>query len=327
MHADPVRGVATAQLSTLDIPPGQRLGYWRDMICGPVVPLEFELLDRKPLDASLSWWEIGDLRLSQIEASPHRVRRSPARAGMDSLVLDFVLEGHCYIEQDGRRVGIGPGSGAICNAARPYIQYFPETCKLAVLTFPRELLSRQVAAIDRGTATDLGNGSQLFPLLSAYVKQLITQAPSLTPTTTQVVAQHLSDLICGAIGETLSQVPLPLSEHKVATLIRVHAYVSAHLHESSLNPEAVANALRVSTRYINQLLEAEGVSLGRLILRKRLEAVADALRDPNMTTRSISTLALAFGFNDLTHFSKTFRQQHGVSAREYRAQEPMQRPR
>jgi AraC family transcriptional activator of tynA and feaB len=286
--------------------------------------LEFELLDQQPLDASLSWWEIGDLRLSQIEASPHRVRRLPARAGMDSLVLDFVLEGHCYVEQDGRRVGISPGSGAICSAARPYTQYFPETCKLAVLTFPRDLLSRQVAAIDRGTATDLARSSQLFPLLSAYVKQLITQAHSLTPSTTQIVAHHLTDLLCSAIGETLSHVPLALSDHKVATLIRVHAYIDSNLRDPSLNPEAVASALRLSTRYINQLLEAEGISLGRLILRKRLEAVADALRNPNMATRSISTLALAFGFNDLTHFSRTFRQHYSASAREFRNNEHVQ---
>lgn len=318
---EPILGIVPAQLSTLELPANQRLEYWRDMICGPVVPLEFELPNHQPLDASLSWWEIGDLRLSQIEASPHRVRRLPARAGMDSLVLDFVLEGHCYIEQDGRRVGIHPGSGAICNAARPYTQYFPETCKLAVLTFPRELLSRQVAAIDRGTATDLAHSSQLFPLLSAYVKQLITQAPSLTPSTSKIVSRHLSDLLCSAIGETLSHVPLPLSDHKVATLIRVHAYIEAHLRDTTLNPDAVASALRLSTRYINQLLEAESISLGRLILRKRVEAVADALRNPNMETRSISTLALAFGFNDLTHFSKAFRQHFSVSAREFRTNE------
>lgn len=326
MHGHPLGNLATAPLSTLNIPIRQRLEYWRDMISGPVVPLEFELLDRKPLDAFLRWWEIGDLRLSQIEASPHRLRRLPDRVGMESLVLDFVLEGRCYVEQDGRRVYMGPGSGAMCNAARPYTQYFPEKFKLAVLTFPKELVSRQIAAIDRGTATDLGNGSQLFTLLLAYVKQLITQASSLTPTTSHVVAKNLNDLLCGAIGETVSQLPLPLSEHKVVTLIRVNNYISAHLHESSLNPDAVANAMRLSSRYLNQLLEAEGTSLGRLILRKRVAAVADALRDPNMTTRSISTLAFASGFNDLTHFSKVFRQQHGISAREYRAQEPAKCP-
>lgn len=309
------------QLSTLEIPNHQRLEYWREVVCGPVVPLEFELLDQQPLEATLSWWQMGDLRLSSITASPHRLRRLPATVDNDFLVLDFVLDGRCSIEQDGRRVSLNPGSGAICNAARPYTQYFPETCKLAVLTFPRELLSRQVAAIDRGTAIDLACSSQLYPLVNAYVKQLITQAPLLTPSTTLVVAQQLTDLLSGAISESLSHLPLPLSDHKVATLIRIRTYVESNLREPTLNPEAVANHLRLSTRYVNQLLEAEGISLGRLILHKRLEAVADALRNPNMVTRSISTLALSFGFNDLTHFSKAFRQHYGVTAREFRASE------
>jgi AraC family transcriptional regulator, positive regulator of tynA and feaB len=325
MHSpQSIPALIPAQLSTLGVPPHQRVDYWQDMICGPVVPLEIKLPDRKPFDASLSWWQLGNLRLSEIQASPHRVQRLPAKTEMEHLVLDFVIEGNCYVEQDGRRVGISPGSGVICNTARPYSQYFPEPCKLAVLTFPRELLSRQVAAVDRGTAIDLAHRSQLFPLLSAYVKQLITQAPSLVPGTIQVVEQHLSDLLCSTIGESLSQEPVPLSDLKVATLIRVHAYIESNLHQSALTPETVANALRVSTRYLNQLLEAEHISLGRLILRKRLEAVASALRNQNMTTRSITTLALTYGFNDLTHFSKAFRLRYGISAREFRTQENRQ---
>lgn len=322
----PVETTTRPHLSTLTVPPHQRLEFWREMVRDPVVPLEFDMPDQKTLDASLSWWEIGDLRLSHIQASAHRVKRLPARVGMDSLVLDFILEGQCYAEQDGRRVGLGPGSGVICNAARPYSLVFPEPCKLAVLTFPRELLSRHVAAIDRGTATDLAHNSHIFPLLAAYVRQLISQAPSLTPSISKVVAQHLSDLVCSSVGENLSQSPLPLSEHKAATLIRVHAYVAAHLHEPNLNPEVVANALRVSSRYINQLLGAEETSLGRLILRKRLDAVASALRDSSLASRSISTLALSLGFNDLTHFSKSFRQHHGLSAREYRQESELQEP-
>lgn len=309
-------------LSTLEIPARERLAYWRDMVRDPVVPLEFDLLDQKPLSASLSWWQIGDLRLSHIQASPHRARRLPANthlAGADSLVLNLVLDGHFYAEQDGRRVGLAPGSGLICSAARAYNLHFPETCQLAVLTFPRELLSRQVVALDRSTAVDLSHNSQLFPLLSAYVKQLISQAPLLTPASSRVIAQQLSDLVCSTVSENLSQVPLPLSEHKTATLIRMHTYIDANLRTPDLSPEQVARALRLSPRYLNQLLSAEQTSLGRLILRRRLEAVAAALRDPAQATRSISTLAMAFGFNDLSHFSKAFRICYGITAREYRA--------
>jgi AraC-like DNA-binding protein len=67
-----------------------------------------------------------------------------------------------------------------------------------------------------------------------------------------------------------------------------------------------ARTLRLSPRYLNQLLKAEQTYLECLILRRRLDAVAAALRNPSMATRSISTLALAFGFNDLSHFSKAF---------------------
>ncbi|MCU7250900.1 helix-turn-helix domain-containing protein [Pseudomonas koreensis] len=322
--SSPDESIRQAHISTLQVPVRERLDFWRDTIRGPVVPLEFELVDQHPLDASLSWWQIGDLHLSHIQASPHRARRLPANtrlAGMELLVLDIILDGQCYAEQDGRRAVLKPGSAAICNAARSYTLHFPEPCQLAVLTLPRDLLSRQVAAVDRGTAIDLSSNSHLFPLFNAYVKQLISQASSLPQTSSQVIAKHLGELIGSTISENLSQVPLQLSDHKIATLVRVHAYIDANLRNPHLSPEEISRALRVSTRYLNQLLEAEQTSLGRLILRRRLEAAAIALRDPAMTSRSISTLALACGFNNLSHFSKAFRNCHGLSAKEYRAAE------
>ena len=312
-------------LTTLHLPPKERLTFWRDTVRDAVVPLEFELVEHQSLDASLAWWAIGSLRLSYIQVSPHRALRQPSASGTsgrDTIVMDFIIDGHCYAEQDGRRTRVTPGSGVICNAARPYSLHFPAPSQLAVLTFPRELLSRQVAALDRGTAIDLARNSQLFPLLNAYVQQLISQAPALTLAASRIVERNLGDLICGTVGENLSHAPLPLSEHKVATLISVRNFIDAHLREPSLTPTDVARALRLSTRYLNQILHAEQTSLGRLILQRRLDAVASALCDPSMASRNISTLALSFGFNDLSHFSKAFRQYKGISPRDYRAMQP-----
>jgi AraC-like DNA-binding protein len=99
----------------------------------------------------------------------------------------------------------------------------------------------------------------------------------------------------------------------------MYAFVEEQMADPDLDPGKVAMALGLTQRYLNKLLEAEGTSLGRLIWRRRLDLIARDLRNPAMASRSISTIALARGFNDLGHFSKTFRKHHGVSPREYRA--------
>ena len=81
----------------------------------------------------------------------------------------------------------------------------------------------------------------------------------------------------------------------------------------------MARGVGLSSRYINKLFEAEQSSLGRYIWRCRLERCAARLRDLAWAHRSISEIALEHGFNDLSHFSRAFRQRLGQSPREYRA--------
>jgi AraC-like DNA-binding protein len=92
-----------------------------------------------------------------------------------------------------------------------------------------------------------------------------------------------------------------------------------HLTNAELDCAAVAAALKLFPRYINQLLEAEGTSLSRYIWRQRLDRAASDLRNPALSRRSISVIAMSHGFNDLSHFSKAFRQAFGTSPRDYRA--------
>lgn len=84
----------------------------------------------------------------------------------------------------------------------------------------------------------------------------------------------------------------------------------------------MASTLKLSPRYINKLFEADGTSLSRYIWRRRIERAATDLRDPAMRALGISAIAMALGFNDLSHFSRVFRQRFGMSPRDYRVDGP-----
>jgi AraC-like DNA-binding protein len=49
-----------------------------------------------------------------------------------------------------------------------------------------------------------------------------------------------------------------------------------------------------------------------------LDACSKALRDPLQQTRSISEIAYSSGFNDLSHFNKTFRARFGMPPSQWR---------
>ena len=69
----------------------------------------------------------------------------------------------------------------------------------------------------------------------------------------------------------------------------------------------------ISVRYANTLLSAEGSSLERYILNRRLERCRRALEDPRHAHRTIGEIAFAWGFSDLSHFARRFKAKFGVS--------------
>jgi AraC family transcriptional activator of tynA and feaB len=90
------------------------------------------------------------------------------------------------------------------------------------------------------------------------------------------------------------------------------------LSESDCNSDMVSETHTGAPRIAIDL-EAEGTSLSRHIWGRRLERCAEQLIDASLRCRSVSQIAVDNGSNDLSHFSKAFRQRYGMSPRAYRA--------
>jgi AraC-like DNA-binding protein len=82
-------------------------------------------------------------------------------------------------------------------------------------------------------------------------------------------------------------------------------------------PRAAA-AIGISPRYASDLMAAEQISFRSYVQVQRLERCKRDLCDPAQLARHISDIAFAWGFNDLAHFSRIFKQRFGASPREWR---------
>jgi AraC-like DNA-binding protein len=100
--------------------------------------------------------------------------------------------------------------------------------------------------------------------------------------------------------------------------IAIVNYIEQHLREPDLAPESIAAAFRMSSRYLHRLFDTDSESLAKYIRRRRIEESARLLASPLQRRRSISEIAYDFGFSSLAHFSKIFREHHGMSPTDYR---------
>ena len=128
------------------------------------------------------------------------------------------------------------------------------------------------------------------------------------------VVELLATALCEVTADSAQQM-MPRAAH----LLRAQRYIVGHLADQDLSPTGVAQALRVSVRYLYLLFRAEGTSPARWILERRLEQASRAFSAySRQACGTITDIAFSVGFKDASHFTRAFKNWHGCCPREYR---------
>ena len=104
----------------------------------------------------------------------------------------------------------------------------------------------------------------------------------------------------------------------VCHVSRLKACIQDHLREPELSVNSIALALQMSSDHLSRLFRAEPVPLSRWIWKQRLDACRRELANPRWREHSISDIAFSWWFNTAAHFSHSFRDEYGVTPREWR---------
>jgi AraC-like DNA-binding protein len=98
---------------------------------------------------------------------------------------------------------------------------------------------------------------------------------------------------------------------------KLEALVESRLGDPELRTGAIADALRVSPRTVQNLFAAMGTTPSLYVLERRLNQAGDLLRaDPSA---SITAVAFDLGFNDSAYFTRCFRRRFGTTPSAWRA--------
>lgn len=109
-------------------------------------------------------------------------------------------------------------------------------------------------------------------------------------------------------------------------LERIKEYLGRHLRDPGLSVRDVALALDMSVSHVHRIFAHEGCTVSEWLWSRRLEGCAGELASPAHAHRMVGEIALAWGFNDLSHFSRVFRQRFGMTPKEWRNQAPWRKP-
>jgi AraC family transcriptional regulator, positive regulator of tynA and feaB len=306
--------------TTETVHPRDRFDYWYDVACKFTVDHESSPACRTDFEAELAATSLADLSLIAYRNSPMDVRRTARQAMQvaDEILIYRQTAGRFAIEQNGREALLVPGDLTIIDPRVAYsCRYLTESRALVVKVARRELESR-LGRIQSFSAMAIQSTNASVELASAFLSMLPVHAEGLKPSVAELIRDQVLDLVCGSFAEAVDDQRFRGSASRSVVRARLHAVIDKYLTDPDLDPQTVAAAVGVSVRYANSVLADEGSSIMRCVLSTRLACCRKAFDDPAQGNRSISAIAYAWGFNDMTHFARSFKAAFGMSPREYR---------
>jgi AraC-like DNA-binding protein len=299
-----------------------KLSYWHDVACKAFVEHNIRPENRHSFEAHIRATSLDLLKLSVCGNSAMTVMRNErqaARASSDGVFAYIQTSGTAIVSQDGRDVVVAEGGLTLIDTQRPYMFKFSEGSEQVVGQFSRREIEARVGDISQQTAYRLDSNNGAGRLAADFLRLLAAHVDDIPDFSRAQLGNQAVDLLALALSAGGAR-KKDLSSARMTSLLRLKSVIESRLSDSELTCAEIAGAAGVSVRYANQLLASESTSVQRYLFERRLEKCRQALVDARQDAKTITDIAYAWGFSDMSHFGRIFKARHGLTPRDYRAQ-------
>ncbi|HET9207711.1 MAG TPA: helix-turn-helix domain-containing protein [Burkholderiaceae bacterium] len=302
--------------TTQDVPPAQRHRAWQEALCAFYVRVDSHCDAVDDYRGFVKESSFGTVTISDCLIAPQRIERRQShlsRVDKDCFYVALTQKGHQVVEQRGRRLAYGPGSATIFSASDPYTLRNPDPHRAFYLEIPRAALMQRWQPSRPMVAATIHTTSGIGRIVADLCASMVLEADTLSDPTRAQLGDRLIDVLALALesphGEASDLEPSIRSER----LRHVRAYIERNVGDPLLSPERVAAACSMSVRALHYLFKGTGQSVSDCIWECRLQRCREALQMPAQRHRTVTEIALAAGFNSMSHFSSAFRRRFGVT--------------
>jgi AraC-like DNA-binding protein len=310
-------------IDTATVPASDRLEFWSESSSEAYLPVHIRTPARDEFAARMWGYSLGPISLFRISAVPNTMMRtSQAIASCDPecLHLSVVLRGRINAAQEGRTGVARIGDVISYETSHPVIFRADQPYESLVVRVPKQLLGREEAQISKLTAVGISGTDGLPRAAVAFFRSLAAGLEDRTITEADAAntVDCVLDLVRGLYTAPAWTNAPARPRSRAETLLNAQSFIEANLGNPGLDPEEIARASFVSTRYLHKLFEAEGTSVCRWIRTARLEHCRRDLLDPSLRHETILAIASRWGLTGPQHFSRIFRLAYGCSPSELR---------
>jgi len=293
-----------------------RFALWQDIHVAEIWSVEYTISEKLSFQAAIEATAIGPLVLGQMAGTIRHASRKAsniAADGRDGYLLlvnngDTVLSG----TQIGRDYRVGKGQAALVSASEALQMTGGDNNVWANVVLPRVVLENAFTHVEDRLALTIGADNEALDMLKRYCSFLEAGPGLVSPDLVGHATETIVDLIglaTGAKGEAAELAGL--RGLRAARLQAILQKMRDNFADPAISAQSVAGQLRLSVRYVHDLLQETGVSFAERILELRLQRAHRMLSDRRNDRMRISEIALLSGFSDVSYFNRCFRRRFG----------------
>lgn len=294
--------------------PAERLSFWQETVCSGLVRVNCKATDGFSGDLRLGG--SGRISVAELKASRHvvdRSQRTVAQDDDDCAMLFLQLDGTMGVVVDEIEYAVAPGSLFLYDMHSPIQLRFTDSFRHLAFRAPKHWFPDRPSS---ASSCLLASPSPMLRVAAAASAALFQDDSSpIDDDGSSAAIRAVINMLAETIGEIL---PLPdATPAERALTARFERLLYDHLQDASLTVEDLAGQMGVTPQYLNRVLTRSGGSVSKRILARRLQRCANELRLPRALR--VSDIAFRWGFNDLSHFSRSFKAFYGLAPSDYRA--------
>ena len=233
---------------------------------------------------------------------------------LETVILQLVLSGQERFTIDSKRFELTAGDIILWNTTRPMTFDVTEKLHKISVLMPlarlRNWLPGSWHLIDNKFARDSTTASLLCALIQSMAPQFLAGRLE--------NSDALTDALMGTLVSTLGPPTSRGEFYERHQLIRIKRFIDKHLSNPDLSLQGIASAHQISLRHLHSLFQSEGQTALQYLISQRLLRCRRDLSNPAMTGRTITEIALGWGFQHPTHFSRRFKSEFGLTPYEFR---------
>ncbi|OAR24261.1 hypothetical protein A8W25_17675 [Streptomyces sp. ERV7] len=302
-----------------------RFDWFRERVSSGLMPVAIAAERPSGFRAEISQLELGVVQLSTFTFSPvssHRNRAHVRQGDPEQYQLALVTQGTFRTAQLGNE-SLVTGGLVLTDTSRPmenasFCDEGQQT-EAVMLQIPRSVLPLRSDRLDRLVAQRLGGGGGTAAILADFFRALVRRGPTCGPEELCRMGSVALDLATACLAQQLD-VPAeaPAEARAQVMLQRILRFIDDNLGDPDLTPQTVADRHHISLRGLYALFRDRPASVAETIRRGRLARCHVDLARPELSGRSVQTIAAHWGFASATAFSRAFREVYGITPTEHR---------